>query len=56
MKYDDMSGAAAVTLSSILAIAKLKLPVKVFAIAALCENMVDAHSYRVGDVLTHLFR
>lgn len=50
MKY-DMSGAA-VTLSSILAIAKLKLPVKVFAIAALCENMVDAHSYRVGDVLT----
>lgn len=50
MKY-DMSGAA-VTLSSILAIAKLKLPVKVFAIAALCENMVDAHSYRVGDVVT----
>lgn len=52
MKY-DMSGAA-VTLSSILAIAKLKLPVKVYAIAALCENMIDAHSYRVGDVITSL--
>ena len=50
MKY-DMSGAA-VTLSSILAIAKLKLPVHVYAVGALCENMIDAHAYRVGDVLT----
>lgn len=50
MKY-DMSGAA-VSLSSILAIAKLKLPVHVYAVAALCENMVDANSYRVGDILT----
>ena len=50
MKY-DMSGAA-VTLSSILAIAKLKLPIHVYAIGAMCENMIDAHSYRVGDVLT----
>lgn len=50
MKY-DMSGAA-ISLSSILAIAKLKLPVHVYAIGALCENMVDANSYRVGDVLT----
>ncbi|MBX9837993.1 leucyl aminopeptidase family protein [Silvanigrella sp.] len=50
MKY-DMSGSA-VTLSSILAIAKLQLPVRVFAIGALCENMIDAHAYRVGDVLT----
>lgn len=50
MKY-DMSGSA-VTLSSVLAIAKLKLPVRVFAIGALCENMIDAHAYRVGDVLT----
>jgi leucyl aminopeptidase len=50
MKY-DMSGAA-VVLSAILAIAKLKLPVRVFAIGALCENMIDAHSYRVGDILT----
>ncbi len=50
MKY-DMSGAA-VCLSSVMAIAKLKLPIRVFAVGALCENMVDAHSYRVGDVLT----
>lgn len=50
MKY-DMSGSA-ITLSSVLAIAKLKLPVRVFAIGALCENMIDAHAYRVGDVLT----
>ncbi|MBX9702681.1 MAG: leucyl aminopeptidase [Silvanigrellaceae bacterium] len=50
MKY-DMSGAA-VALSSVLAIAKLKLPVKVFGVAALCENMIDAKSYRVGDVVT----
>ncbi len=50
MKY-DMSGSA-VTLSSVLAIAKLNLPVRVFAIGALCENMIDAHSFRVGDILT----
>jgi leucyl aminopeptidase len=50
MKY-DMSGAA-VALNSVVAIAKLQLPVRVFAVAALCENMIDAHAYRVGDVLT----
>jgi leucyl aminopeptidase len=50
MKY-DMSGAA-VVLNSVVAIAKLQLPVRVFAVAALCENMIDAHAYRVGDVLT----
>lgn len=50
MKY-DMSGAA-VSLTSVLAIARLKLPIHVYAVGALCENMVDAHSYRVGDVLT----
>ncbi len=50
MKY-DMSGAA-VSLSSIIAIAQLKLPIHVYAVGALCENMIDAHSYRVGDVLT----
>ena len=49
MKY-DMSGAA-VALSSVLAIAELKLDVHVYAVGALCENMIDAHSYRVGDVL-----
>lgn len=50
MKY-DMSGAA-VSLSALLAIAKLKLPIHVYAVGALCENMIDAHSYRVNDVLT----
>jgi len=50
MKY-DMSGAA-VCLTSILAIAKLNLPVHVYAVGALCENMVDAHAFRVGDVIT----
>lgn len=50
MKY-DMSGAA-VVLNSVVAIAKLQLPIRVFAVAALCENMIDAHAYRVGDVLT----
>jgi leucyl aminopeptidase len=50
MKY-DMSGAA-VTLNAVVAIAKLQLPIRVFGVAALCENMIDAHAYRVGDVLT----
>lgn len=49
MKY-DMSGAA-ITLNSVMAAASLKLPVRVFGIAALAENMVDAHAYRVGDVI-----
>lgn len=49
MKY-DMSGAA-ITLNTVVAAAALKLPVRIFGIAALCENMVDAHAYRVGDVL-----
>ena len=50
MKY-DMSGSA-VVLNSVLAMAELKLPVRVFAVAALCENMIDAHAFRVGDVIT----
>lgn len=50
MRY-DMSGAA-ITLSAIAPIAEQKLPIRVLAIAALCENMVDAHAYRVNDVLT----
>jgi leucyl aminopeptidase len=52
MKY-DMSGSA-ITLSSMLAIAALKLPVRVIGVGALAENMVDAHAYRVGDVLKTL--
>lgn len=49
MKY-DMSGAA-ITLSSVMAIAQLQLPIRVLGIGALCENMVDAKSYRVDDVI-----
>ncbi len=49
MKY-DMSGAA-VSLSAALAIAELGLPVRVFGIAGLCENMVDANAYRVNDIV-----
>lgn len=50
MKY-DMSGSA-IVLNSVIAIAELKLPIRVFGVAALCENMVDAHAYRVNDVIT----
>lgn len=49
MKY-DMSGSA-VTLASLFAIAEAKLPIHVYAVAACCENMVDAHAYRVGDII-----
>lgn len=49
MQY-DMSGAA-IVLSSILSIAEQRLPIRVYAVAALVENMVDAHAYRVNDVL-----
>jgi leucyl aminopeptidase len=52
MKY-DMSGAA-ITLNAIQAIAQLKLPVRVIAVGALAENMIDAHAYRVGDVIKTL--
>lgn len=50
MKY-DMSGAALV-IATMQVVAQLKLPIRVVAAAALCENMVDAHAYRVGDVIT----
>jgi leucyl aminopeptidase len=50
MKY-DMSGAA-VTLTSLMAIAAHNLPIHVYAVAPMCENMVDATSYRVSDVIS----
>ena len=50
MKY-DMSGAA-VVLSSLLAIAELEIPLHVYAVTPLCENMVDALAYRVSDVIS----
>nr|WP_278259596.1 leucyl aminopeptidase [Nocardioides convexus] len=48
---EDMAGAAAVVQATIAA-ARLGLPVRVSAFAALAENMVGAASMRPGDVLT----
>ncbi len=47
----DMAGAAAVVAATV-AIAKLKLPVKVTAFACIAENMPSGHALRPGDVLT----
>ncbi len=47
----DMSGGAAV-LASMQAIAKLKLPVRVFAVICAVENIPSATSYRPGDIIT----
>lgn len=47
----DMAGAATV-LGTMLAIARLRLPVSVNGYLGLVENMVSGDSYRVGDVVT----
>ena len=47
----DMAGAAAVVAATV-AIAQLKLPVKVTAFACIAENMPSGHALRPGDVLT----
>jgi leucyl aminopeptidase len=46
----DMAGAAAV-LGSIEAIAKQKLAVNVVGVMPLTENLMDANSYKVGDII-----
>ncbi|GIW21664.1 MAG: putative cytosol aminopeptidase [Candidatus Sericytochromatia bacterium] len=48
--HSDMAGAAAV-LGAIQAIAKQKLPINVVGVMGLTENLVDAHSYKVGDII-----
>ena len=48
----DMSGAAGVV-ATIVAAAKLGLPVTVTAYAALAENLPSGSAYRPGDVLRH---
>ncbi|MGH3739804.1 MAG: leucyl aminopeptidase family protein [Micromonosporaceae bacterium] len=48
----DMGGAATVA-AAIVAVARLKLPVRVTTLAPLAENMVGPHSYRPGDVVRH---
>lgn len=50
MKY-DMAGAAAV-FAAACAVAALKLPLAVTALAPLAENDISAHSYHVDDVVT----
>lgn len=48
---DDMAGAiSAIHIAE--ACSKLKLPVNLVVVAPLCENMIDANSYRPDDVLT----
>ena len=47
----DMSGAAAV-IASMSAVAALKVPYEVHAVAACCENLVSGNAYKLGDVLT----
>lgn len=49
----DMNGGAAV-IGAMCAIAGRKLPRNVVGVVAACENMVDARSYRNGDVLTSM--
>lgn len=48
---DDKGGAIA-AFYVIEACAKLKLPLNLIVVAPLCENMIDAASYRPDDVLT----
>ncbi|MDP3765506.1 MAG: leucyl aminopeptidase [Nanoarchaeota archaeon] len=48
---DDKGGAVA-AMHVIEACAKLKLPLNLVVVAPLCENMIDAASYRPDDVLT----
>ena len=48
---DDKGGAVA-SFHLIEACAKLKLPLNFVAVTPLCENMIDAASYRPDDVLT----
>jgi len=48
---DDKGGAVA-AIHIIEACAKLKLPVNIIVATPLCENMIDAASYRPDDVLT----
>jgi leucyl aminopeptidase len=47
----DMGGAAAV-LSTVIAAARLKLPVEAVATLPLAENLISGSSYRPSDVLT----
>ena len=47
----DMAGAATV-LGTLVAVARLKLPINVSGYMGLVENMVSGDAYKLGDVLT----
>ncbi len=47
----DMAGAATVV-GTMIAIAKLQLPVNVVGLVGLVENMIGGNAYKLGDVLT----
>ncbi|WP_437205660.1 leucyl aminopeptidase [Planctomicrobium sp. SH664] len=47
----DMAGASTV-LGAMIAIARLKLPVNVFGMMGLVENMIGPHAFKLGEVLT----
>lgn len=49
----DMNGGAAV-IGAMCAIARMRLARNVVAVVAACENMVDAKSYRNGDIFTSM--
>ncbi len=48
---EDMAGAAAVV-QAVLTVARLGLPVRITAVAALAENMIGSAAMRPGDVVT----
>ncbi len=48
----DMAGAAAVV-ASVLAAARLKLPVRITAWVGLVENMLGGSAYKLGDIIRH---
>ncbi|OGW92040.1 MAG: hypothetical protein A3D28_02095 [Omnitrophica bacterium RIFCSPHIGHO2_02_FULL_63_14] len=50
MKF-DMCGAAAVA-GAMMAVANLKLPVRVIGVMPVCENMVGSSAQRPGDIVT----
>jgi len=47
----DMAGAATV-LATMVAIARLKLPVNVVGLMGLVENMIGGNAFKLGDILT----
>ena len=51
--HTDMGGAGAV-IGAISAIAKMKLKINVTAVVAACENILSAHAYHPGDIISSM--